>query len=152
MDLPRPLLSRLGASSLMPSQQNEPPWLKLVRYSLVAFYLVAGTAHIAFPAPFLAITPAWVPNPKLTIFATGLCELAGAIGLLTQRFRRAAGIALAVYAACVLPANIKHALNSLSATNVSDAAWVYHVIRLSVQPLIIWWALLASGIFHSDDG
>ena len=95
---------------MMPSQQNEPPWLKLVRYSLVAFYLVAGTAHIAFPAPFLAITPAWVPNPKLTIFATGLCELAGAIGLLTQRFRRAAGIALAVYAACVLPANIKHAL------------------------------------------
>ena len=55
------------------------------------------------------ITPNWAPFPLQVIFATVLCEIAGAIALNT-RLRCAAGAALALYAVCVYPANIKHAM------------------------------------------
>jgi uncharacterized membrane protein len=40
------------------------------------------------------------------VFFTGLCELAGAIGLVIPMTRRAAGIALIFFFIAVLPANI----------------------------------------------
>ena len=110
----------------------------LARHILAALYLAAGTLHLAFPAPFLSITPDWVPWAPLVIRLTGLAEICGAIGLCIPRLRRAAGIGLALYAACVFPANIKHAID--------DPGWWYHGPRLALQPVIIWWALWASGV------
>ena len=81
------------------------------RVALAAIYGVAGVFHLATPEPFLLITPAWVPFPHAVILGTGLCELAGAVGLLTRSLRAAAGFGLALYAICVFPANIKHALD-----------------------------------------
>ena len=56
---------------------------KVARLSLAAIYLSAGFLHVMLPGPFLSILPNWVPEPQFTIFATGLCEIAGAIGLCT---------------------------------------------------------------------
>ncbi len=127
-------------------EDTRAPWVAWRRRGLAALYFAAGVAHIALPAPFLKITPEWVPFPDLVILATGLCELAGATALLTARFRRPAGIALAAYAVCVYPANIKHAMDALSAPDPSLLAWAYHVCRLALQPLLVWWALLAGGV------
>jgi uncharacterized membrane protein len=117
------------------------PW---VRYPLAAFYMIAGIIHLRSPAPFLAITPDWVPYPEFVIAFTGVCEIAGAVGVMTSRFRRAAGAMLALYAVCVYPANIKHALEGI-AVGGSALGWGYHGPRLALQPVIIWWALYASG-------
>ena len=113
------------------------------RAVLAVLYLAAGTFHLATPEPFLLITPGWVPFPRQVILATGLCELAGAAGLLTARFRRAAGIGLALYAVCVYPANIKHAMGGLP--GVQLGLW-YHVPRLLLQPVLVWWALFAGEV------
>jgi uncharacterized membrane protein len=91
------------------------------------------------------ITPDWVPFPHQVIFGTGLCELAGAAGLLTKRFRRAAGMCLALYAVCVYPANIKHAIDGLPIGHV-QLSWWYHAPRLAVQPVLVWWALFAGQV------
>ncbi|BBD01666.1 MULTISPECIES: DoxX family protein [Sphingobium] len=117
----------------------------IARLVLAAAYLVAGIAHLTRPAGFLAITPHWVPAPELVVALTGVAELAGAIGLMIPRLRGAAGIGLALYALCVWPANINHALNDipLGGTHLS---WWYHGPRLALQPVIIWWALWASGV------
>ena len=117
----------------------------IARLVLAAAYLVAGIAHLTRPAGFLAITPHWVPAPELVVALTGVAELAGAIGLIIPRLRGAAGIGLALYAVCVWPANINHALNDipLGGTHLS---WWYHGPRLALQPVIIWWALWASGV------
>lgn len=117
----------------------------LSRGVLAACYFAAGCFHLATPGPFLMITPAWVPDPALVIAATGLCELAGAAGLLIPRLRRAAGIALALYAVCVFPANIKHALDGLPAGQI-QLGWWYHAPRLALQPVLVWWALFAGGV------
>ena len=116
----------------------------IARWLLILFYGVAGIAHLRVTDAMVAITPAWVPHPHAVVIATGLCELAGAIGLMTRRWRRAAGWALAAYAVCVFPANIKHAMHDLGGG--TGLGWVYHGPRLLLQPVIVWWALWASGV------
>ena len=117
----------------------------IARAILSALYLVAGVAHLLWPAPFLTITPAWVPFAPVVIALTGVAELSGAAGLWIPRLRRAAGIGLALYAVCVYPANIKHAIEFADDPG-SGIGWLYHGPRLLLQPVIAWWALWASGV------
>ena len=116
---------------------------RVARVLLVLFYALAGVAHLLVTDAMVRITPGWVPYPHVVVVATGLSELAGAIGLMTRRWRRAAGWALAAYAVCVFPANIKHAIHDLGTG--TGLGWSYHGPRLVLQPLIVWWALWASG-------
>lgn len=101
---------------------------------------MAGVLHVVAPAPFLGITPTWVPFAPAVILLTGLAEIAGAVGLMFPRLRRAAGVGLALYAVCVLPANIQHAIDDLGLAD-PVLGWAYHGPRLAFQPVIVWWAL-----------
>lgn len=116
-----------------------------LRLLLVAVYLAAGVAHLRSPGGFVAVTPEWVPFPREVIFWTGICELLGAAGLLTRRLRAAAGIGLALYAVCVFPANIKHAIDGLAVGGL-PTSWWYHGPRLAFQPVFVWWALYAGEV------
>ena len=116
---------------------------RIARWLLIAFYALAGTGHLLATDAMVRIVPAWVPEARLVVLATGLCELAGVVALMTSRWRRAAGWALAVYALCVWPANVQHAIIDLGRGTGLPLA--YHGPRLALQPLIIWWALWASG-------
>jgi len=110
------------------------------RVLLALFYAAAGLVHLRSPDPFLLITPDWVPHPRAVILVTGLCELAGAAGLLLPTTRRVAGIMLAAYAVCVFPANIKHMVEGIAVPGLPDSLW-YHVPRMLLQPLLVWLAL-----------
>ncbi len=116
---------------------------RLARAVLATAFGAAGVLHLSFPGPFLAITPEWVPWAETVIQVTGVCEIAGAAGLLVPRLRRAAGIGLALYAVCVFPANIKHAVDQVMIGGAT-LGWWYHGPRLAFQPVIVWWALWAS--------
>ena len=115
------------------------------RWLLALIYFAAGVIHIRSPGGFLAITPDWVPFPEAVIFWTGVAEIAGAVGLMVPRLRYAAGIGLALYALCVWPANINHAVNDI-AVGGRTLPWAYHGPRLLLQPVIIWWALWAGSV------
>lgn len=74
------------------------------------------------------------------LYFTGLCEIAGAIGLLVPRTRRAAAWALIVLFLAILPANI-HA--ALSGVTLRGAPATPLVIRVPMQAIFIaltWWA------------
>ncbi len=116
-----------------------------MRWLMAAFYLGAGLLHLRSPDAFLPIVPGWVPAPREVVLLTGVAEIAGAIGLLVPRFRKAAGIGLALYALCVLPANIKHAIEGVALAGL-PSTWWYHAPRLALQPVLIWWALYAGGV------
>ena len=112
-----------------------------LRWLLALLYFIAGVAHIRSPGGFLQITPDWVPFPDAVVFLTGVAEIAGAVALAAvPRLRVAAGIALALYALCVFPANINHAINDI-AIGGRDLDWSYHGPRLAFQPVLIWLAL-----------
>ncbi|MFC0407372.1 DoxX family protein [Roseomonas elaeocarpi] len=117
----------------------------IARRVLAALYLIAGVFHLLTPGTFLLIMPDWVPFPRQVILATGACELLGATGLLTRRLRAAAGVALALYAVCVFPANIKHAVEGIPGAAV-QLGWWYHAPRLLLQPVLVWWALFAGEV------
>jgi uncharacterized membrane protein len=145
----------------------------VMRWMLAAFFVAAGVAHLAVPDVLLSIMPDWVPFKPQVIVVTGLCEFAGAAALVghdvlsmifpktddhpgsspgqafsgscSRPLRSSAGLALAVYAVCVWPANFKHALDGIDIPHVSSSWW-YHGPRLALQPVIVWWALFCSGV------
>jgi len=120
---------------------------RIGRVVLALAYGVAGVIHLAKPGPFAAITPPWVPFPETVVALTGLAELLGAAGLMqpvSPTLRRTAGWGLALYALCVWPANYHHMQLDLARAD-HGLGLGYHIPRLLAQPLIIWWALWASG-------
>lgn len=114
-----------------------------MRGLLAASYAAAGIVHLTSPGGFLQIMPDWVPAPATVVIITGVCEIAGAAGLLTRRFRWWAGVMLAAYAVCVFPANIKHAVDGIAIGGVR-LGWWYHAPRFALQPVLVWWALFCA--------
>lgn len=122
-----------------------------MRWILAAFYSAAGVAHLWAPDKLLAITPSWVPFAPQVILLTGLFELAASVALVTRPLRWWAGIAMAVYALCVWPANFKHAVDGINLPYVTSS-WLYHGPRLALQPVIIWWALYCANVIDWPRG
>lgn len=117
-----------------------------LRLLLALAYLAAGAMHFAAPGPFVAITPAWVPGRAAVVALTGAAEILGALALAqpwSAGLRRAGGIGLALYAACVFPANINHLLIDM-ASPAPALGWAYHGPRMLLQPLLVWLALWTS--------
>jgi uncharacterized membrane protein len=117
----------------------------VTRWILAVIYAAAGIGHLWAPEKFLTITPSWVPFAPRVIFITGLCELAGAVALVTRPLRWWAGVAFAAYALCVWPANFKHAIDGVDLPHITNS-WLYHGPRLVFQPVLIWWALYCADV------
>jgi uncharacterized membrane protein len=116
-----------------------------MRWAMAIFYLGAGFIHLQSPATFLPIMPNWAPAPREVIQITGVCEIAGALGLVTRSFRWWAAMMLALYAVCVFPANIKHAFENVQLPQL-PSSWWYHGPRLALQPVIVWWTLYCGNV------
>ena len=86
--------------------------------ALGAVFIGMGIAHF-FPGPgrgMAAMIPPFFrrdgwPSAKWLVRFTGLCEIAGGIGLLVPQLRLAASIALIVFLIAVFPANAYAARN-----------------------------------------
>ena len=116
-----------------------------MRWMLALFYLAAGYVHLSMPNTFMPVMPDWVPAPYQVILSTGVCEVAGAIGLIVPRTRRLAGLMLALYAIAVFPVNIKHAVYGPVIAGIPNMWW-YHGPRLLLQPVLVWLALWVGGV------
>jgi uncharacterized membrane protein len=81
--------SRLGAPGLA-------DWRACMRWGLSLALVSTGIDHLLTPERYLPMMPSLVPFPTEVIFLTGLCEVAGAIGVLVARLRYLAGIMLAI--------------------------------------------------------
>lgn len=116
-----------------------------MRLLIAAFYMGAGILHLTSPQGFILIVPNFVPWPAQVVYLTGIAEIAGAIGLMVPRLQMPAGIGLALYAICVFPANINHAINHIDVGGLPNSWW-YHGPRFFLQPVLIWWALFCSRV------
>jgi len=116
----------------------------VLRLIMAAFFVGGFVLHMTAIDALVAITPDWVPYPRVVVLITGWLELAGGVGLLIPRTRRAAGVALALYILAVWPANIHQAVDHIVVPPIPDSWW-YHGPRLALQPVLVWWALFASG-------
>jgi uncharacterized membrane protein len=116
----------------------------IARLTIAPVFILVGLVHVARSNLFVSLMPHGIPDPTAVVILTGIAEISGAIGLFLPRTRALAGIMLAVYAVCVYPLNINHAVHDLSTG--TGLGWAYHFPRLFAQPFICWWALAAGGL------
>ena len=102
---------------------------------MAGFMLLMGVLHFAQPVFFVRAMPPALPWPLELVYLSGVCELAGGLGLLIPRLRVAAAWGLIALLIAVFPANIRMALDP-DALGVTVAPWVWWA-RLPLQiPLI----------------
>jgi len=102
---------------------------------VVGAFLASGTVHLVKPEVFEPLMPRWVPAHREVILASGVAELACAVGLLLPPTRRLAGMASAALLLGVFPGNVKMAVDAQRGRNtpLKAAAWA----RLPLQlPMI----------------
>lgn len=105
---------------------------------LAAGMVAMGVLHLVRPAPFVSVMPPALPAPAALVAISGLAEIAGGLGLLLRKTRRAAGWGLAMLYVAVFPANVYMALHGA----FDLPSWLLW-LRLPFQiPLIVWalWA------------
>ena len=115
-------------------------WQACARDALSLMLVFTGVSHFTFmKEDFVRMMPPSIPWPRALVYFTGLCEIAGAVGLLLPEFRRAAAYASDRFLSWpYLPANIHAAragvtLRGKPATNL----W----LRIPMQMLFIAIAL-----------
>ena len=121
-------------------------WPAATRYALATMLVLTASAHFTkMKGDLVRMIPAWVPWPLAVVYLTGVCELAGAVGLLIPSLRLAAGIALIAFFILVFPANVKAARSGVGLSGKpATPLW----LRLPMQVLFIvltWWSALVQG-------
>ena len=110
---------------------------------LAVFFVIAGVFHFVFAPNYMKIMPPWLPWHAMLVIISGVCEIAGGVGVLWHRTRRWAGYGLIALCLAVLPANVQMLLNA-QATHAS-ALWMAGLgVRLPLQFLLIAWILRAT--------
>lgn len=90
-------------------------WRLSLRLALAAMFLLTASAHWGSKRDDLvAMVPPSFPAAELLVTFTGLCEIAGAVGLVIPRTSRLAAAFLAVLLVVMFPANVYAAQQGLS--------------------------------------
>ena len=96
-------------------------WRVAAAHGLAFLFTMTGLAHFVpdsvtvMPShsDLVAMVPSAVPFPEFAVYATGVLELAGAVGLLFAGTRRWAGLGLAALLVAMVPANIYAAVEDI---------------------------------------
>ena len=80
-------------------------------------------------------------RPRNLVYLTGVCEIAGGIGLLVPQTRLAAGIALVVFLAAVFPANAYAAAHRERFGTLAIPFWPRLAGQVVLAALIVWVAV-----------
>ena len=124
----------LGFAGLAPFES----WQASARYAMaVMLFFTAGAHFTRMKDDLVRMMPPWIPRPRAVVYLTGICEAAGAVGLLIPALSRIAGVCLMVFFLAVLPANV-HAARAGVTLRGKPATPL--VLRLPMQLLFIAWA------------
>ena len=129
---------RTGHDLLLFPEPRLPRARRIGLLLLAAFFIVGGVMHFVAPAAYAGIMPAWLPWHAELVLISGVCEIAGGLGLLLPGTRRAAGWGLILLSLAVLPANAQMLLNYHAA---QAPLWQQALLalRLPLQLPLIWW-------------
>jgi uncharacterized membrane protein len=116
----------------------------VARAVLAAFMVGIGAFHFLAPANFVKIVPAWLPSPTALVLVSGFFEIAGGVGLLVPRVRRAAAWGLVALYVAVFPANVNMAMYDIQPEGLTIPPALLW-LRLPFQVGFIAWALWSTG-------
>lgn len=110
--------------------------------ALAVMLVFTGLAHFAFTQGMMLMLPAWLPFRRGLVYATGVLEIAGGVGLLWPTTRPLAAASLLVFFAVVLPANVHAARTRLDYQKgeLTGPGTGYLWFRVPLQLLFMAWA------------
>ncbi|MEU7576428.1 hypothetical protein AB0B50_02320 [Streptomyces sp. NPDC041068] len=108
--------------------------------ALAVFLSCTALGHIAFPAYFRTLVPAWLPAPSIIVAASAVAELAVAGLLFTPGTRTLGGWAAALLIAGFQVSHLDAARHTRTASRFLDTAWGV-AARLVVNAAYIAWAV-----------
>lgn len=82
--------------------------------------------------------PPWLPLHRALVLLSGVCQIAGGVGVLIPRTRRAAGWGLILLLIAVSPANLQMLLDA-RASGASALAQTLFALRLPLQLALVAW-------------
>lgn len=131
----------------MSSRTRLGSWLRAIsQVGLGLFLASAGYSHLTVSRlEFRAQVPTWLPlDPDFVVLASGVVEiLLGVALLLLWRVRAQVGMVVALFFIAIFPGNINQFVNGIDAFGLNtDMA---RGVRLLFQPVLVLWALWATG-------
>ena len=115
-------------------------WRARLRWPLATFMVGVGALHFLSPEFFVRIVPDYLPAHALLVQVSGVFEVAGGVGILVPRVRRAASLGLVALYVAVFPANVNMVVHpELGGSVPTWFLWA----RLPLQGVLIVWALWA---------
>jgi uncharacterized membrane protein len=104
----------------------------------------AGTMHFVIPRAYQRIMPPYLPAHRALVYASGVAEIAGGVGLMSPSTRRPAGYWLIATLLAVFPANVHMALHADEFPQIPGKAITLWA-RLPFQAVFITWVLRSMG-------
>jgi uncharacterized membrane protein len=114
-----------------------------LRWLAALLFVGAGLNHFRNPIFFRNIVPPRFPDPALLVAISGVCEIAGGVGLLIRPLRTAAGWGLIALLVAVFPANLYMAVHPERIAGLHVAQWILW-LRLPLQLVLIAWVWFVS--------
>lgn len=111
------------------------------RLAMSVMLLFAAVGHFLYPAGMALMLPDFVPYKMEVIYATGIIEIAGAIGLLIPRYQKLTAWLLILFFVLILPANINAAIHhvNLKTATYDGSGLNYLWLRVPLQVLFMIW-------------
>ena len=109
-----------------------------MRRAFGPFFIFAGIMHFLIPRTYEAIVPHWLPAHRAIVYASGVAEIAGGLGVMHPRTRRLASWWSIATLIAVFPANLNMALHPDRYKVPGGRTALY--VRLPIQLLFIAWA------------
>ncbi|HEX8318227.1 DoxX family protein [Longimicrobium sp.] len=115
------------------------------RMVLAAIFVVAGVLHFAITDMYVRVMPPYLPWPRELVMVSGVCQVAGGVGLCMPRLRRAAGWGLVLLLVAVWPANLQMYADARASGDPLLGVMLL-LLRLPLQLVLIWWVWKAAGL------
>jgi uncharacterized membrane protein len=107
------------------------------------FFLISGLNHFITPRTYEKIMPRYLPAHRELIYASGVAEAAGGLGLMIPRYRGSAASFLIATLVAIFPANLEMALHPERFSQIPGGRPAF-IARLPLQGVLIAWVLAAA--------
>ena len=113
---------------------------KITLYMMTLFYITAGTYHFVDPDFYLKFMPEFLPSHLFLVYLSGVVEILLGI-LLLPTYTRTLSIWLIIAMLVVFFFAI-HIPTTINFYRTDRPGLLLNIIRLPIQFLLIWWALV----------
>ena len=111
------------------------------RMAFGLMFVFTGTSHFYLTEGMIMTMPHFVPLPRLTVYLTGVIEIAFALMLIIGLYRRPVSALIICFLLAVLPSNIYAAIHQIDLRNATynGPGLSYLFFRIPLQLLFIVW-------------